>query len=202
MTYIYILENLLNEHLKDFTFQDGNSLLECDFLDTYSNYIVDYLNANKIDAFSMKQWDIQKQSYINQVIKDHGKYVDPYTKWRSVPISYLRKYYYGINYLNPMSYKFYIQSLMWNYVKNRDLFIKEINFLEPWFDSLSPLNEGFCIDDDKFTKFTNISLIEGRLIACFLFCIYHEPLISEDIKKITKDLNYSFWMTWKYMLPF
>lgn len=199
MTYIYILENLLNEHLEDFSFQDGNSLLECDFLDTYSNYIVDHLNSNKIDAFSMKRWNIEQQSYINQVIKEYGKYVDPYAKWKNVPISYLIKYYYGINYLNPMSYKFYIQSLMWNYVKNRDIFINEINCLEPWFDSLSPLNESFCIDDEKFTKFTNISLIEGRLIACFLFCIYHDPLISEEIKKLAKDINYSFWMTWKYM---
>lgn len=196
---IHILENLLNEHLEDFSFQDGNSLLECDFLDTYSNYIVDHINSNKIDAFSMRQWDFEQQSYINQVIKEYGRYVDPYTKWKNVPISYLIKYYYGINYLNPMSYKFYIQSLMWNYVKNRDIFIKEINFLEPWFDSLSPLNENFCIDDEKFTKFTDINLIEGRLISCFLFCIYHDSLISEEIKKWAKDLNYSFWMSWKYM---
>lgn len=168
MTYIYILENLLKKHLKNFSFEDGNSLLECDFLDTYSNNIAEY--------------------------------VDPYLEWQTVPIFYLIKYSYGINYLSPISYKFYVQSLMWNYIKNRDVFMKEINSLESWFHSLLPLNEDFCIDDEKFTKLTDISSIEGRIISYFLFCIYHDPLISNEIKVLVKDINSSFWMSRKYTL--
>lgn len=200
MTYIYLLENLLNKHLEDFSFQDGNSLLECDFLDTYSNYIVDHLSSNKIDAFSMKQWDSKEQQYISQAIKEHGIYIDPHKSWRSVPISYLIKYFYGINYLNSVSYKFYIQSLMWNYAKNRDVFVKEINFLKPWIYSLSPLSEDSSIDNEKFAKFNNINLVEGKLISYFLFCIYHDLLISEEIRNLAKDINIFFWISWKYQL--
>ena len=89
---------------------------------------------------------------------------------------------------------------MWNYIKNRDVFIKEINGLEQWFHSLFPLNEDFCMDDEKFTKLTDISSIEGRIISYFLFCIYHDPLISNEIKILVKDINNSFWISWKYTL--
>lgn len=198
MTYIDLLENLLNRHLEDFSFEDANSLLECDFLDTYSNSIATYLNSNKIDVFSMKRWDIVQQFYINKVINEYGKYVDPYIKWKNVPISYLKKYYFGINYLNSISYKFYIQSLIWNYVKNRESFIKEILFLEPWFDSLNPLDEDFNLDEKKFKKFSSFTLVEGRLISYFLFCISHDLLISEDIRNWMKEINNTFWITWKY----
>ncbi|MCH7333839.1 hypothetical protein [Acinetobacter modestus] len=200
MAYLYILESLLKRHLENSSFQDGNSLLECDFLDTYSNDIVGWLNSNQLDVFSMNQWDVAEKNYISKVINEHGKYVDPYKKWENVPIFYLKKYSYGINYLTPISYKFYIQSLMWNYVKNRDIFIKEINSLEPWLYSLYPLNEDFSVDDGKFNKFTDIGLIEGRLISYFLFCIYHDSLIPEEIRCLAKDINSLFWISWKYML--
>ncbi|WP_151838129.1 hypothetical protein [Acinetobacter sp. TUM15521] len=118
MTYIVILENLLKQHLENISYQDGNSLLECDFLDTYSNFIFDWFNSSKKDIFLMEQWDIEEKQYISKVIKQYGKYIDPYKDWKNVPIFYLKKYSYGINYLTPVSYKFYLQSLIWNYVKN------------------------------------------------------------------------------------
>lgn len=198
MTYRHILENLLNKYLEYCIFQDGNSLLECDFLDTYSSSIVDHLKSYKIYAFSMKQWDVDEQEFISKSIKDHGKYIDPYIDWKDVPITYLVKYVYGVNYLKPISYKFYIQSLMWNYVNNRDFFIKQIDFLEPWLNSLNPLNEDFSIDDEKTIKFSKINLVEGILIAFFLFCLYHDPLIPKDTKSLAKDINYTYWMTRKY----
>lgn len=200
MTYIELLKNLLISHFDKCNYQENNSLLECDFLDTYSNYIVDYLSSYKIDVFSMKQWGVEEQQYISKSIEDHGKYIDPYIDWRDVPITYLVKYVYGINYLKPTSYKFYIQSLIWNYVNKRDIFIKQIDFLEPWLNSLNPLNEDFSIDDHKTVKFSKINSVEGILIAFFLFCLYHDPLVPEDTKSMAKDINYSYWMTRKYTL--
>ena len=89
---------------------------------------------------------------------------------------------------------------MWNYAKNRDVFVKEINFLKPWIYSLSPLSEDSSIDNEKFAKFNNINLVEGKLISYFLFCIYHDLLISEEIRNLAKDINIFFWISWKYQL--
>lgn len=174
MKYMHLLDNLLSKYLVDSKFLDGNSLLECDFLDTYSNTITTWFNTNQLDIFSMKQWSMEEMKHINEVIIKYGEYIDPYKSWKDVPISYLKKYSYGINYLKPESYKFYIQSLMWNYVKNRNIFIKEIKFLEPWLYSLFPLNEDYSVDDIKFNKLISINLTEGKLISYFLFCIYHD----------------------------
>lgn len=200
MTYTEVLKNLLDKHLESFIFEEGNSLLECDFFDTYSNTISNKLNIYKTDASSIGPWDVDEQHYINSVIKKYGKYIDPYMTWKSVPLTYLKKYHYGITYLKPMSYKFYLISFIWNYVKNKNLFIEEIDFLYQWFDSLYPLDENFNINQKMLTQFSEFSSIEGRLISYFLFCIYHEPLVSKEIKNWAKDTNYSFWITWKYIV--